>query len=37
VVDVVLDRVRQHTLVHELADGRLHLSLLGSELEIHGN
>ena len=37
VVDVVLDRVRQHALVHELADGRLHLSLLGRELEIHGN
>ena len=29
VVDVVLDRVRKHALVHELADGRLHLSLLG--------
>ena len=37
VVDVVLDRVRQHALVHELADGRLHLSLLGRELEIHGD
>ena len=24
-VDVVLDRVRKHALVHELADGRLHL------------
>ena len=36
VVDVVLDRVRKHALVHELADGRLHLALLRSELEIHG-
>ena len=36
VVDVVLDRVREHAFVHELADGRLHLALLGRELEIHG-
>ena len=36
VVDVVLDRVRKHALVHELADCCLHLALLRSELEIHG-
>ena len=36
VVDVVLDRVREHALVHELADGRLHLALLRGQLEIHG-
>ena len=35
-VDVVLDRVRKHALVHELADCCLHLALLRSELEIHG-
>ena len=29
VVDVVLDRVRKDALVHELANGRLHLALLG--------
>jgi hypothetical protein len=34
-VDVVLDRVREHPFVDELANGRLHLSLLGAELEIH--
>jgi hypothetical protein len=34
-VDVVLDRVREHALVDELTNGRLHLSLLGAELEIH--
>ncbi len=36
VVDVVLHRVREHALVHELADGRLHLPLLRGEVEIHG-
>jgi hypothetical protein len=34
-VDVVLDRVRKHALLDELPNGRLHLSLLGGELEIH--
>ena len=35
-VDVVLDRVREDALVHELTNGCLHLSLLRAELEIHG-
>jgi hypothetical protein len=35
VVDVVLDRVRKDALVHEPANGRLHLPLLRAELEIH--
>ena len=36
VVDVVLDRVRQHALVHELPDGVLDQPLLRSQVEIHG-
>ena len=35
VVDVVLDRDRQDTLVHERADGVLDQPLLVGELEIH--
>jgi len=35
VVDVVLDRVREDTVLDELANGRLHLALLRAELEIH--
>ena len=35
VVDVVLDRVREHALVDEGADGVLDQFLLGRELEIH--
>ena len=35
VVDVVLDRVRQHALVHEVADGLLDQALLVGELEVH--
>ena len=34
-VDVVLDRVRQHALVHEVANGVLDQPLLVGELEIH--
>ena len=37
VVDVVLDRGREDAVLDELTDGCLHLPLLGSELEIHGN
>lgn len=33
--DVVLDRVRQHPLVHEVADGFLDQALLVAELEVH--
>ena len=36
VVDVVLDRLRQHALVDERADGVLDQTLLGGELEVHG-
>ena len=36
VVDVVLDRVRQHALVDECADGALDQALLGGEIEVHG-
>jgi hypothetical protein len=36
VVDVVLDRIREDAVVHELANGRLHLALLRAQLEIHG-
>ena len=36
VVDVVLDRVREHALVHERADGVLDQALLVGELEVHG-
>ena len=35
VVDVVLDRVGQDPLVHELPDGGLNLALFRAELEIH--
>jgi hypothetical protein len=36
VVDVVLDRVRQHAVVDELADRVLDQALLVGELEVHG-
>ena len=35
VVDVVLDRVRQHALVHEVANRLLDQALLVGELEVH--
>jgi hypothetical protein len=35
VVDVVLDRIRQDAVVDELANCRLHLALLRTQLEIH--